>query len=69
MGSVYLGEQTLIGSRVAVKDAPRATSPPIASLVQRLYAEPWAVNPIGHPDNIVNIFSTRERGAAPRGTT
>ena len=54
MGSVYLGEQTLIGSRVAVKMLHEhlASDP---SLVQRFYAEARAVNLIGHP-NIVNIF-------------
>jgi serine/threonine protein kinase len=54
MGSVYLGEQTLIGSRVAVKVLHEhlASDP---SLVARFYAEARAVNLIAHP-NIVNIF-------------
>jgi serine/threonine protein kinase len=54
MGSVYLGEQTLIGSRVAVKMLHEHLASD-ASLVQRFYAEARAVNLIGHP-NIVNIF-------------
>ncbi len=54
MGTVYLGEQTLIGSRVAVKvlHDHLAGDP---SLVARFYAEARAVNLIVHP-NIVNIF-------------
>jgi len=54
MGTVYLGEQTLIGSRVAVKVLHEhlAGDP---SLVARFYAEARAVNLIVHP-NIVNIF-------------
>ncbi|MGO8971039.1 MAG: protein kinase domain-containing protein [Myxococcaceae bacterium] len=54
MGTVYLGEQTLIGSRVAVKVLHEhlASDP---SLVARFYAEARAVNLIVHP-NIVNIF-------------
>jgi serine/threonine-protein kinase len=54
MGTVYLGEQTLIGSKVAVKVLHEhlASDP---SLVARFYAEARAVNLIGHP-NIVNIF-------------
>jgi serine/threonine-protein kinase len=54
MGSVYLGEQTLIGSKVAVKVLHEHLASD-ASLVQRFYAEARAVNLIGHP-NIVNIF-------------
>jgi tRNA A-37 threonylcarbamoyl transferase component Bud32 len=54
MGSVYLGEQTLIGSKVAVKMLHEHLASD-ASLVQRFYAEARAVNLIGHP-NIVNIF-------------
>ncbi|MHB8873704.1 MAG: protein kinase domain-containing protein [Myxococcaceae bacterium] len=54
MGTVYLGEQTVIGSKVAVKILhPHLASNP--SLVQRFYAEARAVNLIGH-ENIVNIF-------------
>lgn len=54
MGTVYLGEQTLIGSKVAVKVLHEhlASDP---SLVARFYAEARAVNLIVHP-NIVNIF-------------
>ncbi len=54
MGVVYLGENTLIGSRVAVKflHAHLAGNP---DLVARFYAEARAVNFIGH-ENIVNIF-------------
>ncbi|HXX32748.1 MAG TPA: serine/threonine-protein kinase [Myxococcaceae bacterium] len=54
MGAVYLGEQTVIGSRVAVKVLHEhlASDP---SLVARFYAEARAVNLIVHP-NIVNIF-------------
>jgi serine/threonine protein kinase len=54
MGTVYLGQQTLIGSRVAVKVLHEhlAGDP---SLVARFYAEARAVNLIVHP-NIVNIF-------------
>jgi len=54
MGTVYLGEQTVIGSKVAVK----ILHPHLASnhgLVQRFYAEARAVNLIGH-ENIVSIF-------------
>ncbi len=54
MGSVYLGEQTLIGSKVAVKVLHEHLASD-ASLVQRFYSEARAVNLIGHP-NIVNIF-------------
>jgi len=62
MGSVYLGEHTVIGSRVAVKVLHEhlASDP---SLVARFYAEARAVNLIGHP-NIVNIFDMSE--APPR---
>ncbi|MFT3842670.1 MAG: protein kinase [Myxococcaceae bacterium] len=54
MGTVYLGEQTVIGSKVAIKilHDHLATNP---GLVQRFYAEAKAVNLIGH-ENIVNIF-------------
>ncbi len=54
MGSVYLGEHSGIGSRVAIKFLHEhlATNP---DLVQRFYAEARAVNVIGHA-NIVSIF-------------
>ncbi len=54
MGTVYLGEQTVIGSKVAIKilHPHLATN---AALVSRFYAEARAVNLIGH-ENIVNIF-------------
>jgi len=54
MGAVYLGEHTLIGSKVAIKILHQhlAVNP---LLVQRFYAEAKAVNLIGHA-NIVNIF-------------
>ena len=54
MGSVYLGEHTLIGSKVAIKILHEhlAANP---QLVQRFYAEAKAVNLIGHA-NIINIF-------------
>jgi serine/threonine protein kinase len=54
MGTVYLGQHTLIGSKVAVK----FLHDHLASnevLVQRFLAEARAVNLIGH-ENIVNIF-------------
>ncbi|MBF5043735.1 protein kinase [Aggregicoccus sp. 17bor-14] len=62
MGSVYLGEHTAIGSRVAVKVLHRhlASDP---QLVARFYAEARAVNLIGH-ENIVSIYdlcADRER--------
>jgi serine/threonine protein kinase len=54
MGTVYLGEQTVIGSKVAIKILhPHLASN--AALVSRFYAEARAVNLIGH-ENIVNIF-------------
>ncbi|MHB8872186.1 MAG: serine/threonine-protein kinase [Myxococcaceae bacterium] len=54
MGMVYLGENTVIGSKVAVKfiHDHLACHP---ELVARFYAEARAVNLIGH-ENIVNIF-------------
>ena len=54
MGSVYLGEHTAIGSRVAIKVLHRhlASDP---QLVARFYAEARAVNLIGH-ENIVSIY-------------
>ena len=54
MGSVYLGEHTGIGSRVAIKFLHEHLSSN-ADLVQRFYAEARAVNVIGHA-NIVSIF-------------
>ena len=54
MGTVYLGEHTVIGSKVAIKillDRLAAEE----SLVARFYAEARAVNLIGH-ENIVNVF-------------
>jgi len=63
MGTVYLGEQTLIGSKVAVKMLKESLASD-ASLVQRFYAEARAVNLIGHP-NIVNIFDMNV--VPPRG--
>jgi serine/threonine-protein kinase len=54
MGTVYLGEHSVIGSRVAIK----VLQDKLASdegLVARFYAEARAVNLIGH-ENIVNIF-------------
>ncbi len=54
MGTVFLGEHTVIGSRVAIK----VLQDRLASdegLVARFYAEARAVNLIGH-ENIVNIF-------------
>ncbi len=54
MGSVYLAEHPVIGSRVAIKflHESMATSP---ELVNRFYDEARAVNRIGH-ENIVGIF-------------
>jgi serine/threonine protein kinase len=54
MGSVYLGEHAVIGSRVAVKmlHPHLATS---KEVVNRFFAEARAVNLIGH-ENIVSIF-------------
>lgn len=54
MGSVYLGEHSGIGSRVAIKFLHEHLSSN-ADLVQRFYAEARAVNVIGHA-NIVSIF-------------
>ncbi|SEK50032.1 serine/threonine protein kinase [Stigmatella aurantiaca] len=54
MGTVYLGQHTLIGSKVAVKFLhDHFASNEV--LVQRFLAEARAVNLIGH-ENIVNIF-------------
>ena len=54
MGTVYLAEHPVIGSRVAIKflHESMATSP---ELVTRFYDEARAVNRIGH-ENIVGIF-------------
>jgi serine/threonine-protein kinase len=54
MGTVYLGEHTIIGSRVAIKVLQERLASD-ESLVSRFYAEARAVNLIGH-ENIVNIF-------------
>ena len=54
MGTVYMGEQSIIGSKVAIKFLHDHLSSN-AGLVQRFYAEARAVNLIGHA-NIVNIF-------------
>ncbi|MFT3706698.1 MAG: protein kinase [Archangium sp.] len=54
MGSVYLGEHTGIGSRVAIKFLHEHLASN-ADLVQRFYAEARSVNVIGHA-NIVSIF-------------
>jgi tRNA A-37 threonylcarbamoyl transferase component Bud32 len=54
MGAVYLGEHTVIGSKVAMKFLhPQVASDPV--LVQRFFAEARAVNLIGH-ENIVAII-------------
>ncbi len=54
MGTVYLGEQTVIGSKVAIKFLhPHLASN--AALVQRFWAEARSVNVIGHA-NIISIF-------------
>lgn len=54
MGTVYLGEHAIIGSRVAIKVLQERLASD-ESLVSRFYAEARAVNLIGH-ENIVNIF-------------
>ncbi len=54
MGSVYLGEHSGIGSKVAIKFLHQHLSSNV-DLVQRFYAEARAVNVIGHA-NIVSIF-------------
>ncbi len=54
MGTVYLGEHAIIGSRVAIKVLMERLATD-ENLVARFYAEARAVNLIGH-DNIVNIF-------------
>jgi serine/threonine-protein kinase len=54
MGTVYMGEHTLIGSKVAVKFLHEHFASNEA-LVQRFLAEARAVNLIGH-ENIINIF-------------
>ena len=54
MGAVYLGEHTVIGTKVAVKVLHEKLAAD-EDLVARFYAEARAVNLIGH-ENIVNIF-------------
>ncbi len=54
MGTVYLGEHSVIGSRVAIKVLLDSLASD-EGLVARFYAEARAVNLIGH-ENIVNIF-------------
>ncbi len=54
MGTVYLGEHTVIGSRVAIKVLQERLATD-EGLVARFYAEARAVNLVGH-ENIVNIF-------------
>ncbi|MCA2978843.1 MAG: protein kinase, partial [Myxococcaceae bacterium] len=54
MGTVYLGEHSVIGSRVAIKVLMERLASD-ESLVARFYAEARAVNLIGH-DNIVSVF-------------
>ncbi len=54
MGTVYLGEHTVIGSKVAVKFLHEHFASN-ETLVQRFLAEARAVNLIGH-ENIINIF-------------
>jgi eukaryotic-like serine/threonine-protein kinase len=54
MGSVYLGEHQVIGSRVAVKILHSAYSRE-PEIVKRFYSEARAVNLIGH-ENIVQVF-------------
>ena len=54
MGTVYLGEHAVIGSRVAIKVLQEKLASD-EGLVARFYAEARAVNLIGH-ENIVNIF-------------
>ncbi len=54
MGTVYLGEHSVIGSRVAIKVLQEKLASD-EGLVARFYAEARAVNLIGH-ENIVNIF-------------
>jgi serine/threonine protein kinase len=54
MGTVYLGEQTVIGSKVAVKVLHDHLASSV-SLVKRFYDEARAVNVIGH-ENIVNVI-------------
>ena len=61
MGTVYLGEHTLIGSKVAVKFLHEHFASNEA-LVQRFLAEARAVNLIGH-ENIINIFDMNAAAA------
>jgi tRNA A-37 threonylcarbamoyl transferase component Bud32 len=60
MGTVYLGEHAVIGSRVAIKVLQERLASD-EGLVARFYAEARAVNLIGH-DNIVNIFDMNVAG-------
>jgi eukaryotic-like serine/threonine-protein kinase len=54
MGTVYLGEQSTIGSKVAIKLLHEHLASNV-SLVQRFYAEARAANVIGH-EHIVTII-------------
>ena len=54
MGTVYLGEHTVISSKVAIKVLQDRLATD-EGLVARFYAEARAVNLVGH-ENIVNIF-------------
>ncbi|MFN7131730.1 MAG: serine/threonine-protein kinase, partial [Myxococcales bacterium] len=54
MGSVYLGEHEVIGSKVAIKVLHRHLAAD-QGLVDRFYAEARAANLIGH-ENVVSIF-------------
>ncbi|WP_224364500.1 serine/threonine-protein kinase [Hyalangium versicolor] len=56
MGTVYLAEHTLIGSKVAVKFLHEHFASN-ETLIQRCMAEARIVNLIGH-ENIINIFDT-----------
>ncbi len=60
MGTVYLGEHAVIGSRVAIKVLQERLASD-ENLVARFYAEARAVNMIGH-ENIVNIFDMNVAG-------
>jgi tRNA A-37 threonylcarbamoyl transferase component Bud32 len=62
MGTVYLGEHAVIGSRVAIKLLHRHLSVD-AQMVKRFQAEARATNLIGH-ENIVSIF---DFGSLPDG--
>ena len=60
MGSVYLAEHVVIGSRVAVKILHPSLSCD-QSILQRFHAEARAVNLIGH-ENILRIFDLCREG-------